>query len=71
MFEDINILETVYKEANAIGHHNYEGRNLLVGVQNGDETGVDCGGLLSVCPACPTPPSCTDGVQNGDETGVD
>ncbi len=36
------------------------------GVQNGDETGVDCGG--SSCAACP---SCNDGVQNGDETGVD
>ena len=36
------------------------------GVQNGDETGVDCGGS---CPtACAT---CTDGIQNGDETGVD
>jgi hypothetical protein len=36
------------------------------GAQNGDETGVDCGG--STCPACPT---CTDGIQNGNETGVD
>ena len=36
------------------------------GIQNGDETGVDCGG--SNCPDCPT---CDDGVQNGDETGVD
>lgn len=36
------------------------------GVQNGDETDVDCGGVL--CDACPT---CSDGVQNGDETGVD
>lgn len=36
------------------------------GIQNGDETGVDCGG--SVCPACP---SCNDGIQNGDETGID
>ncbi|MEL6943221.1 MAG: M14 family zinc carboxypeptidase, partial [Bacteroidota bacterium] len=36
------------------------------GIQNGDETGVDCGGS---CPtACPT---CSDGIQNGDETGVD
>ena len=35
------------------------------GVQNGDETGVDCGGS---CGACPT---CTDGIQNGDELGVD
>lgn len=36
------------------------------GIQNGDETGVDCGG--SSCAACPT---CSDGIQNGDETGVD
>jgi hypothetical protein len=36
------------------------------GIQNGDETGVDCGG--SDCPACPT---CNDGIQNGDETGID
>lgn len=36
------------------------------GVQNGTETGVDCGGS---CPtACPT---CFDGIQNGNETGVD
>ncbi len=36
------------------------------GIQNGDETGVDCGG--AECPACPT---CDDGIQNGSETGVD
>ena len=35
------------------------------GIQNGTETGIDCGGN---CPACPT---CTDGIQNGTETGVD
>jgi len=35
------------------------------GIQNGNETGVDCGGD---CAACPT---CDDGVQNGNETGVD
>ena len=34
-------------------------------MQNGDETGLDCGGS---CPACPT---CVDGIQNGGETGVD
>jgi len=39
------------------------------GIQNGDETGVDCGG--SSCPSCPVAPTCTDGIQNGDETGVD
>ncbi|MEM9921285.1 MAG: T9SS type A sorting domain-containing protein, partial [Bacteroidota bacterium] len=35
------------------------------GIQNGNETGIDCGGS---CPACPT---CSDGIQNGNETGVD
>ncbi len=39
------------------------------GIQNGDETGIDCGG--SSCAPCVTPPTCTDGIQNGDETGVD
>ncbi|WP_282162063.1 hypothetical protein [Ulvibacterium marinum] len=38
-------------------------------VQNGDETGVDCGGS---CPdACTADPTCSDNIQNGDETGVD
>lgn len=36
------------------------------GIQNGDETGVDCGG--SSCAPCAT---CSDGIQNGDEEGVD
>ena len=37
------------------------------GIQNGDETGIDCGGS---CPtACDT--TCGDGIQNGTETGVD
>jgi hypothetical protein len=38
------------------------------GAQNGDETGVDCGGS---CPNSCTAPTCSDGIQNGDETGVD
>ncbi len=38
------------------------------GIQNGDETGVDCGGS---CPACSISPTCDDGIQNGDETGID
>ncbi|WP_211341741.1 hypothetical protein [Ulvibacterium marinum] len=38
-------------------------------IQNGDETGVDCGGS---CPdACTADPTCSDNIQNGDETGVD
>ncbi len=36
------------------------------GIQNEDETGVDCGGVD--CPPCPT---CFDGIQNGQETDVD
>lgn len=36
------------------------------GVQNADETGIDCGG--PVCGACPT---CDDGIQNGDEEAED
>ncbi len=35
------------------------------GIQNGDETGIDCGGS---CPPCGT---CNDGIQNGNETSVD
>ncbi|WP_026231607.1 cohesin domain-containing protein [Neolewinella persica] len=38
------------------------------GIQNGNETGVDCGG--PDCAACPTP-TCSDGIQNGTETGID
>lgn len=36
------------------------------GIQNGNETGVDCGG-----PDCVPCATCSDGIQNGDETGVD
>ena len=39
------------------------------GIQNGDETGVDCGG--SDCEPCAVAPTCTDSIQNGNETGVD
>ncbi|MEM9886414.1 MAG: fibronectin type III domain-containing protein [Bacteroidota bacterium] len=39
------------------------------GIQNGDETGIDCGGVD--CPPCSTAPTCDDGIQNGDETGID
>ena len=35
------------------------------GIQNGTETGVDCGGDCAPCPTC------DDGIQNGQETGVD
>ena len=35
------------------------------GLQNNDETGIDCGGS---CVACP---SCNDGLQNQNELGID
>ncbi len=39
------------------------------GIQNGNETGVDCGG--PDCDPCTVNPTCNDGIQNGNETGVD
>lgn len=39
------------------------------GIQNGQETGVDCGG--PDCQPCQVDPTCEDGIQNGQETGVD
>ncbi|MAP01589.1 MAG: hypothetical protein CMD01_02070, partial [Flavobacteriales bacterium] len=38
--------------------------NCFDGIQNGNETGIDCGGS---CPPC----HCSDGIQNNGETGVD
>ncbi len=37
------------------------------GNQDGNETGIDCGGFCMPCAM----PSCDDGIQNGTETGVD
>ncbi len=39
------------------------------GIQNQDETDVDCGGTK--CAACTVTPTCSDGIQNQGETGVD
>jgi hypothetical protein len=39
------------------------------GIQNGNETGIDCGG--TDCDPCVVPPTCNDGIQNGNETGID
>ncbi len=38
------------------------------GIQNQDETDVDCGG---VCTACPVEETCDDGIQNQDEEDID
>ncbi|MBL0024908.1 MAG: T9SS type A sorting domain-containing protein [Saprospiraceae bacterium] len=35
------------------------------GIQNGNETGIDCGGSCTPCPTC------SDGIKNGNETGID
>ena len=39
------------------------------GIQNQDETGIDCGGTK--CSPCPTLETCSDGIKNQDETGID
>ncbi len=39
------------------------------GIQNGNETGIDCGG--DSCEPCIVAATCDDGIQNGDETGID
>ncbi|MBD3638289.1 MAG: proprotein convertase P-domain-containing protein, partial [Crocinitomicaceae bacterium] len=36
------------------------------GIQNGNETGIDCGG-----PDCVACPNCFNGIQDGNETGID
>ena len=36
------------------------------GIQNGNETGIDCGG-----PTCVACPNCFNGIQDGNETGID
>lgn len=41
------------------------GASCFNGIQDGDETGVDCGGSCAPCPTC------DDGIQNGQETGID
>jgi len=48
------------------GYKTSQGATCTDGIQNGQETGIDCGG-----PSCPVCPTCSDGIQNGSETGVD
>ena len=55
-------------QAQSAGCQGGGGATCSDGIQNGDETGVDCGGS---CPACQTEPTCDDGIMNGDETGID
>jgi len=48
--------------------------NCFDGIQNQDETGIDCGGVCElnfgfVCP--PPPETCSDEIMNQDEAGID
>lgn len=48
--------------------------NCFDGIQNQDETGIDCGGVCEINFGfvCPTPlETCFDGIMNQDETGID
>jgi hypothetical protein len=59
--------DRIYIDAVIIrGYHWVGGVSCTDGIQNGQETGIDCGG-----PTCPACPSCNDGIQNGQETGID
>jgi hypothetical protein len=59
--------DRIYIDAVIIrGYHWEGGVSCNDGIQNGLETGIDCGG-----PSCPSCPSCNDGIQNGSETGID
>ena len=72
VFEEIGLARTgnywVQVFGNPNGSNSEPASTCTDGIQNGDETGVDCGGS---CSACEPTPTCTDGIQNGDETGVD
>ena len=62
------VIQNTILNASCLMSGGNSGPTCFDGVQNGDETGVDCGGS---CNACPPDPTCTDGIQNGNETGVD
>ncbi len=63
-------LQNVIAKGNAVcGTTNPPTATCTDGIQNGNETGVDCGG--PDCQPCSVAPTCSDGIQNGNETGVD
>jgi len=69
---EVNIKGTVVSKANSCS---FVGGNVATptcddSIQNGDETGVDCGGTCKPCQTTTTP-TCDDSIKNGDETGVD
>ncbi len=63
-------LQNVVAKGNAIcGGTNPPAPTCTDGIQNGNETGIDCGG--PDCTPCAVASTCTDGIQNGNETGID
>ncbi len=65
VIDDIQIFDRLLTAQEISDIYNGSSATCNDGIQNGDETGVDCGGSCSPCPTC------NDGIQNGDETGVD
>lgn len=63
---DINKCGTKQKKPSEIAECAYQ-PTCFDGIQNGGETGIDCGGP---CPPC-LKHNCFDGIQNQNETGID
>jgi hypothetical protein len=64
--KDINKCGTKQKKPSEIAECAYQ-PTCSDGIQNGGETGVDCGGPCEPCLLA----SCFDGIQNQNETGID
>ena len=60
------LITVVFSFSSCTDDVNNKGSGCFNGIQDGNETGVDCGG-----PECAPCPTCDDGIQNGEETGVD
>jgi hypothetical protein len=64
--KDINKCGTTYNKPKEVEECEYV-PTCEDGIQNGGETGVDCGGPCRPCLI----ENCFDGIQNGDEEGID
>ncbi len=73
MVDFTNKSEYYYLLANALSYSREEKKCTYVpscndGIQNDEETGIDCGGS---CADCPLAETCFDGIQNQNEEGID
>ncbi len=69
ILDEMYFYDTLLDSSQIMSHYNeFTPATCSDGIQNQDETDVDCGG---VCDACVIPATCSDGIQNGDETDVD